>query len=160
MANKPTKPGSREPVIENRRAHHDYTVLETLECGIKLQGTEVKSVRCGQISLTEGFVRSEEEPPSLKLHGVHIAEYPPAGPRQHDPIRTRVLLASKREIRTLASHARQGGATLIPLKVYFKNGRAKMLVGLCQGKRRHDKRQEMIRREDRRDMDRALRRRR
>ena len=159
MAKNPTKPGSREPVIENRRARHDYTVLETLECGIKLQGTEVKSVRQGQVSLAEGFVRAEEHPAALDLHAVHIAEYPPAGPaRQHQPDRARVLLAHKREIRKLAVAARAKGFAIVPLKMYFVNGRAKVLIGLGQGKKQRDRRQDIRERDARRDMDRALKR--
>jgi SsrA-binding protein len=145
------------PTIENRRARHDYFIEATLECGIKLQGTEVKSVRNGQVSLGEGFVRASDSPVSLTLHGVHIAEYPPAGERhQHDPGRTRVLLAHEREIRKLADSTREQGVTLIPLKMYFVNGRAKLLIGVARGKGRADKRQDIARREAKREMDRAM----
>jgi SsrA-binding protein len=147
----------RTPTIENRRARRDYFIEETLECGIKLTGTEVKSVRDGQISLAEGYVRATEAPPTLTLHSVHIAEYAPAGEhRQHDPIRSRVLLAHKREIRKLAEHTRDRGTTLIPLKVYFTNGVAKLLVGVARGKRKADKRQDVAKREAKREIDRAM----
>ena len=158
MASKTRKP--RDPKIENRRARHDYFIEETLECGIKLKGTEVKSARDGQVSLAEGYVRATESPPALKLHGVHIAEYPPAGEeRQHDPGRARVLLAHRREIRKLAERTRSKGVTIVPLKMYFTNGRAKILIGVARGKRRRDKREDLVRRETQRDIDRAMKRR-
>ena len=88
-----------EPVIENRKARNTYSIGETLECGIQLRGTEIKSIRASQISLAEGWVRVHDQPLALSLHGVHIAEYPPAGAnRQHEPVRTRNLLAHKREM--------------------------------------------------------------
>jgi SsrA-binding protein len=147
---------TRAPTIENRRARHDYVIEEMLECGIKLTGTEVKSVRNGQVSLAEGYVRASDSPVALELHGVHIAEYPPAGPRQHDPVRVRSLLAQKRQIRKLADRTREKGLTIVPLKVYFLNGRAKVLIGVARGKRRADKRQDLSKREARREIDRAM----
>jgi SsrA-binding protein len=160
MAQKSTS-RSHEPTIENRRARHDYFVEDTLECGLKLTGTEIKSVRQGQISLGEGYVRATDSPPTLVLHSVHIAEYAPAGAaHQHDPIRERILLAQKREIRKLADRTRQRGVTLIPLKVYFVRGRAKLLVGIARGKQKADKRQAISQREHQRDMERAMSRRR
>lgn len=152
---------NREPVIENRRAHHTYQVGDTLECGIELRGTEIKSVREGQMSIAEGWVKAEEQPASLTLHGVHIAEYPPAGAhRQHDPDRVRRLLAHKREIAKLAQSVRSKGATIVPLKVYFVRGRAKLLVGVALGKRKADKRDDLAKRDAKREMDRAMSRRR
>ncbi|MHC4768724.1 MAG: SsrA-binding protein, partial [Planctomycetota bacterium] len=101
-----------EPTIENRRARHNYSIEETLECGIRLAGTEVKSVRNGQVSLAEGYVRATDDPVALTLHGVHIAEYAPAGEqRQHDANRARALLAHRREIRKLADRTRSKGVT-------------------------------------------------
>jgi SsrA-binding protein len=152
------KAPANEPVIENRRARHDYHVEETLECGLKLTGTEVKSVRAGQISLQEGHVAAVEEPTSLTLLNVHIGEYSPAGSaRQHPPIRPRALLAHTREIRKLAVSSRAKGMTLIPLKVYFVRGRAKLLIGLAKGKKQFDKREDVAKREAQREMDRAMR---
>ena len=151
----------QEPVIENRKVRRSYQVNETLECGIELRGTEIKSVRQGQISIGEGWVRAEETPPSLTLHGVHIAEYPPAGAhRQHNPDRARRLLAHKREIVKLAQQVRSRGATIVPLKVYFVRGRAKLLVGVALGKRKADKRDDLAKRDAKREMDRAMSRRR
>jgi SsrA-binding protein len=155
------RPKTHEPTIENRRARHDYIIDETLECGIKLTGTEVKSVRNGQVSLAEGYARASENPIGLELHSVHIAEYPPAGPaRQHDPIRTRTLLAHRRQIQKLAASTREKGVTLIALKMYFEAGRVKVLIGVARGRRHADKRQDIARREAKRDIDRALSRRR
>ena len=151
------KSRTNEPTIENRRARHDYLIESTLECGIRLVGTEVKSVRNGQVSLAEGYVRASDTPISLELHGVHIAEYPPAGERQHAPARARALLASKREIRKLADATRSKGVTIVPLKMYFTRGRAKLLIGIAHGKRRSDKRQDLAAKDAKRDMKRAMR---
>ncbi len=150
-----------EPVIENRQARHDYAIEETLECGIELKGTEVKSVRAGKVSLGEGYVSATAEPASLSLHSVHVAEYPPAGKQvQHDPVRVRRLLAHKREIRKLAEAVKKKGATIVPLKLYFKNGRAKLLIGLGTGRKASDKRAAIADREMKRDVDRAMHKRR
>ena len=146
-----------EAVIENRRARHDYRIGDTLECGIQLRGTEVKSIRVGKASLGEGWIKAEESPLSLTLHGVHVAEYPPAGKRQHEPTRPRRLLAHKREIRKLLQATTSTGTTLIPLKLYFKDGRAKILLGVAEGRRKSDKRQDLERREADREIDRAMR---
>jgi SsrA-binding protein len=157
MASKKHKKGSkRAATIENRRARHDYSIGDTLECGIELRGTEVKSIRAGRASLAEGWIRATTEPCSLTLHGVHVAEYPPAGPRQHEPTRIRRLLAHKREIRKLAQAADSEGATLVPLKIYFKEGRAKVLLGVAEGRRKFDKRQDLAKREAEREMRRAM----
>ncbi len=155
------KQAEREPVVENRKARHDYAVTDTLECGLKLVGTEVKSLRLGQASIAEGWVRADIEPPQFTLINVTIAEYPPAGAaRQHDPIRPRRLLAHSREIVKFATEAKAKGATLVPLKIYWVKGRAKVLIGIGLGKKQHDKRADIAKREDKRDMDRALSRRR
>ncbi|MHC4220647.1 MAG: SsrA-binding protein SmpB [Planctomycetota bacterium] len=153
----PTGRKISKPTIENRRARHNFFIEETLECGIKLTGTEVKSVRNGQVSLAEGYVRATDSPIALTLHGVHIAEYAPAGAaRQHDPGRVRVLLAHRRQIRKLADRTRSKGVTLVPLKLYFVQGRAKLLIGLGRGKRHRDKREDLANRQAQRDIDRAM----
>ena len=158
MAKKISK--SKAPVIENRRARHDYSIQDTIEVGIALVGSEVKSIRAGQASLAEGWIRASERPIKLTLHGVHIAEYQNASVNhQHDPIRTRVLLAHRREIRKLAKYTQSPGRTLVPLKLYFVNGRAKLLVGFATGKQRSDKRQDLAKRTASREMDRAMKRR-
>ncbi len=159
MAKKKSSKGTNEPVIENRKASHDFTITDTLECGIKLKGSEIKSIRAGQISLAEGFVRATEHPLEMSLLAVHIAEYPPAGThRQHQPTRARVLLAHRREIRRWAVAARSKGCTIVPLKMYFVDGRAKLLIGLGTGKKTRDKRQDLKAKEAKRDMDRAMKR--
>lgn len=183
--------GDQAPTIENRKARFDYAILETLETGMVLTGSEVKSIRDGKASLAEGYVRIElgliggrptsagrgpkvgrdARPtrrirpiePGLWLHSVNIAEYPPAGPAgsvgQHNPTRVRKLLAHKREIAKLARQVEVKGMTLVPLKIYFKNGRAKLLVGLARGKSHEDKRQSIAKRESDRDIARAMSRR-
>lgn len=152
---------SNTPVIENRKARHRFVILETLEVGIKLVGTEVRSVRAGKCSLGEGYVRAETDPwLSLTLHGVHIDHYAPAGAsgsgRQHAAARSRTLLAHKREIRKLATATREKGMTIVPLKLYFKHGFAKLLIGVGRGKRQYDKRQDIRKREQQRDIRRAM----
>lgn len=156
-SDKKTNPGD-ELVAENRKARHDYFVEETLECGIALQGSEVKSVRDRQVSIGEGFCRVQESPPTLTLHQVHIGEYRPAGALGHKPVRTRVLLAKKGEIVKLARKMTKG-MTIVPLKLYFKDGWAKVLIGVCKGKQAHDKRQSIAKRDAQRDVQRAMSRR-
>ncbi|MGQ0627611.1 MAG: SsrA-binding protein SmpB [Phycisphaerales bacterium] len=147
--------------IENRKARFDYTIGETLECGIVLGGGEVKSVRSGQVSLGEGYVRAQLMPePALYLHGVNIAEYAPSRTAvATSPTRTRKLLAHKREIARLCKAQDIKGNTLVPLKIYFKNGYAKCLIGVGSGKTRGDKRQTIKERESQREIDRAMSRR-
>lgn len=153
---KPRKSGSNQPEVLNRKARHDYHIEETLEVGIRLHGTEVKSVRAGRISLGEAYVRAESEPLSLTLHAAHIGEYAPAGPNQHPAVRERALLAHKREIAKLARLSQVKGVTIVPLKLYFKNGFAKLLIGVGRGKGKSDKRQDLKEREARRDIERAM----
>lgn len=158
MARKRKKPGDT-PEFVNRKARHQYEITETLEVGIVLLGTEVKAIREGRVSLGEGYVRVTENPPALWLHGVHIGEYAPAGTGQHQhrTTATRGLLAHKREIRKLFTKSIIKGVTIVPLKMYFnKDGRVKVLIGLGTGKKAHDKRQDLRKREAQRDMDRAM----
>lgn len=150
---------SEEQLIENRKARHDYAITETLETGIMLQGSEVKAIREGKVSLGEGYVRVQENPPAMYLHSINIGEYGPAASNPHHPTRTRKLLAHKREILKLARAVSQKGMTLVPLKMYFKNGYAKVLVGLGMGKSRADKRRSIAEREAGRDIQRAMSRR-
>ena len=146
------------PVIENRRARHEYHIEDTLEVGIVLQGSEVKSLRNGQASLAEGWIRASQNPLRLSLHSVHIAEYQNASTgHQHNPIRTRELLAHKREIRSLVQFSQ--GNTLVPLKIYFLHNKAKVLVGFARGKHKSDKRQDLAKKAAEREMDRAMKRR-
>jgi len=144
-------------IAQNRKAGHNYVVLDALECGIVLVGSEVKSLRAGKVSLEEAYgrVRAGE----VWLIGCDIPEYIQANRFNHNPRRPRKLLLHRREIKRFAVQAREKGLTLIPLKMYFREGRAKVLLGLCKGKQLHDKRQSMKQADARRYIERALRRR-
>jgi len=144
-------------VAQNRKARHNYQVLDTLECGIVLVGSEVKSLREGRASLDESYGRVRDG--EVWLIGCDIPEYVEANRLNHKPRRPRKLLLHRREIRRFAAQAYQSGLTLIPLKVYFKGGRAKVLLGVCRGRQKHDKREAMKKAEARRDIQRATRRR-
>lgn len=140
--NKKTKKeddGIERVVSENRKARHDYDVLESLECGIELVGSEVKSLRCGTVSLAECYARVKKD--EVFLVNCDIPEYVDANRFNHKRKRDRKLLLHRREIERFAKRALEKGLTLVPLKLYFKNGRAKLLVGLCRGKQNYDKRQ-------------------
>jgi len=143
-------------IAENRKARHNYHVLDTLECGIALVGSEVKSLRSGGLSLDEAYGRVMGN--EVWLVGANIAEYPFSHALNHEPKRRRKLLLHRREIRKFAGQAYEKGLTLVPLKMYFKQGRAKVLLGLCRGKQKHDKREAMKQREVRREIDREMRR--
>ena len=125
------KDGGIKPIAQNRKAYHDYFVLEKLEAGIELFGTEVKSVRAGKINLKDswGFVKDGE----MFVNGMHISPYEHGNIFNRDPLRTKRLLLHKREIRRLYAQVKQEGLALVPLSVYFKNGRAKVEIGLCKG---------------------------
>jgi SsrA-binding protein len=144
-------------VCENRKAKHNYLVLDALECGLALVGSEVKSLRAGKVSLDEAYARLKEG--EVWLVGCDIAEYSQANQFNHPPRRVRKLLLHRREIKRFAGRATEKGLTLVPLKVYFKLGRAKVLLGLCRGKQRHDKRQAMKQAEAKREIQRVMRRR-
>ncbi len=144
------------PRIVNRRARHDYHLSDELEVGIKLLGTEVKSVRLGHVSLAEGYVGIDPRSLTLQLFNVDIAHYPQAGPVQHDPRRVRTLLAHKREINSLLGKTTAKGVTLVPLALYFKDGRAKLEIGVGVGKKQQDKRQDLKKKEADREMQRAM----
>jgi SsrA-binding protein len=139
------------PRINNRRALHEYFISARLECGIALLGSEVKSLRAGKAQLQEAFARIENG--QLVLHQCHIDPYENGGPYSHEPLRERRLLAHKREIKKLALETNERSSTLIPLAIYFKDGRAKVEIGVAHGKQQHDKRQSIKKRE----MDRELR---
>jgi len=142
-------------VAQNRKARHNYDVLDTLECGIVLVGSEVKSLREGRVSLDESYGRVRDG--EVWLVGCDIPEYVDANRFNHKPRQPRKLLLHRREIRRFASQAYQKGLTLVPLKLYFKQGRAKLLLGVCRGRQKHDKREAMKKAEARRDIQRATR---
>jgi SsrA-binding protein len=144
-------------IADNRKARHNYHVLDTLECGIMLAGSEVKSLRSGGLSLDEAYGRVDGD--EVWLMGANIAEYSFSNALNHEPKRRRKLLMHRREIRKFAGQAFEKGLTLVPLKMYFKEGRAKVLMGICRGKQKHDKRDAIKNRDTKREIDRAMRRR-
>ena len=146
----------RKLVAQNRRARHEYEILDTIEAGIVLLGPEVKSLRQGKVSLADAYatVRRGE----LWLLNVHISPYEQAGRENPNPRRERKLLAHRAEIFKLAGQVAERGLTLVPLSLYFQDGRAKVELGLARGKRRYDKRQAIRKREEDREIDRVLRR--
>ena len=159
-AAKPAKRGADEKpaervVAENRKARHDYEIMDTLECGIALVGSEVKSLRGGRMSLDEAYGRVEGA--EVWLLGSDIPEYEKANQLNHKPKRPRKLLLHRREIAKFAGRAFEKGLTLIPLKMYFKNGRVKVLLGIGRGRKDHDKRQKLKADTARRDIEQALR---
>lgn len=141
-------------VIQNRRARHDYHVLEKHEAGIELRGTEVKSLRAGHIVLKDAY--ADVEGGEIFLVGVHINPYEQGTVWNHEPERRRKLLMHKREIAKLGAQVAEKGYTLVPLSVYFKEGRAKVEIGLCKGKQTFDKRDTIRDREVKREIDRAM----
>lgn len=144
-------------VSDNRQARHEYEILETYEAGIELRGTEVKSIRAGKVNLRDGFalVRDGE----VFLLNVHVSPHETTNQVfNHDPRRTRKLLLHRQEIRKLIGKVEQQGLTLVPLKMYLKKGRVKVDLALVRGKKLHDKREDLKRRQDQRDMERAMKR--
>ncbi|HZC40891.1 MAG TPA: SsrA-binding protein SmpB [Streptosporangiaceae bacterium] len=148
----------RKVIARNRRARHDYHIEDVVEAGIVLTGTEVKSLRAGRASLTDGF--GQLAGGELWLHGVHIPEYTMGTWTNHEPRRPRKLLLHRKEIDRLASKTAERGLTLIPLSLYFSDGKVKVELAVARGKREYDKRQDLARRDAAREVERALRRRR
>jgi SsrA-binding protein len=142
-------------VASNRQAAFRYDLLEKLECGIVLTGSEVKSLRGGKAQLKDGYAAVHEG--ELWLHNVHIPPYQPAARDNHEPERPRKLLLHRRELERLMSKVKERGLTLVPTRVYFSGPRAKVEIALARGKERHDKRETIRAREQRRDVERALR---
>ncbi|MBQ5350081.1 MAG: SsrA-binding protein SmpB [Oscillospiraceae bacterium] len=148
----PRQQGVKE-IASNRKAFHDYYVLERFEAGIELFGTEVKSIRGGQVNLKDSFcmIRNGE----LFVRGMHVSPYEKGNIFNRDPVRVRRLLMHKKEIRKLGDRVSQDGVALIPLRLYFKDSLVKVELGLCKGKKLYDKRESDAKREAERDMDRA-----
>ncbi len=142
------------PTIENRRARHDYHIEETFEAGIVLQGTEVKSIRAGKASLHEAFAYMRQG--EVWLKNMYIKPYEHGSWTNHEERRDRKLLLKRREIRQIDRAISEKGKTLIPLKLYFRNGYAKILLGLATGKKKYDKREDLKEREIQRDLDRSI----
>ena len=145
-------------ITQNRKARHDYTVLDTLEAGIVLQGTEVKSLRLGRAHLKDSYARTDDG--EMWLHHMHISPYDQGNRFNHDPLRPRKLLMHRREISRLRAQVAEKGYTLVPLRLYWHNGRAKVELALARGKRQYDKREAMAKRDTEREMAREMRQRR
>ena len=149
------KNASVKIVCENRKARHDYFIHETYEAGIVLVGTEVKSLRAGKANLKDSFAKIKNN--EIFLDNMHISPYEQGNIFNHDPLRRRRLLLHKAEITKLFSKTREKGFTLVPLKIYFKKGRAKMELALVSGKHNYDKRQALAEKAVKRDVERAMR---
>ncbi|MFZ4124173.1 MAG: SsrA-binding protein SmpB [Candidatus Planktophila sp.] len=148
----------RKVIAQNKKARHDYSIEDVFECGIVLTGTEVKSLRMGRASLIDGFAMVDKG--ELWLSGVHIPEYTQGTWTNHTPRRDRKLLVHAAEIRKLAARMKEGGLTLVPLSLYFKDGKAKIELAVAKGKKVHDKRAALMERQAGREIEREVSRRR
>ena len=148
------KQQGKKDIVSNRKAFHDYFVLERFEAGIALAGTEVKSVRAGQVNMKDSFCTIKDG--ELWARGMHISPYEHGNIFNKDPVRPRKLLMHKREILKLNARVMQDGVALIPLGLYFKDGKVKVELGLCKGKKLHDKRDSEAERESKRDIERTM----
>ena len=144
----------RKVIASNRKARHDYTIMDTFEAGIALTGTEVKSLRAGRASLVDAF--AQEKDGEIFLYGLHVPEYAQGTWTNHEPRRTRKLLLNRYEIDRLIGKIRESGLTLVPLSMYFSDGWAKVEIALARGKRSYDKRQALAQRDAEREITRAL----
>jgi SsrA-binding protein len=143
-------PSASKLIVSNRKARHEYHVLDTIEAGLVLQGTEVKSLREGRANLQDAFARFDRG--ELWLYNLHISPYEPGNRFNHDPLRPRKLLAHRRELRKLIGQAEQKGLTLVPLDLHFRRGVAKVSLALVRGKKLYDKRDDAKRRDAEREM--------
>ena len=148
------KEKGRKVIAQNRRARHDYAVLDTYEAGVALMGTEVKSLRLGRASLTDAFASVENG--EVFLRNMYIPEYTMGSWTNHEPRRVRKLLLHRGEIERLIGKTREGGLTLVPLRVYFSSGKVKVEIALAQGKKSYDKRQDLAKRDAAREMARTI----
>jgi SsrA-binding protein len=145
MPRKTERERAQAVIAENRKASHDYHLLEAFEAGVVLLGTEVKAIREGRVNLRDSFAKVEDG--EVFLHNVHISPYSHRGSADHEPLRRRKLLLHKSEVRKLIGKTVERGMTLVPLRLYFKNGRVKVALSLAKGKREYDKRETIKRRE-------------
>lgn len=148
------KESGRKLIAQNKKARHDYHILDTYECGLVLTGTEVKSLRQGRASLADGFVQIDGG--EAWLHNVHVPEYAQGTWTNHSARRKRKLLLHREEIDKLEAKSQETGHTIVPLALYFKDGRAKVEIALAKGKKEYDKRQTLREKQDRREADRAM----
>lgn len=146
--------GEGKLIAQNRKARYDFTIVDTVEAGIVLTGTEIKSIRAGKINLKDGFAQIRHG--EAFLLNVHIAPFEQGNIFNHEPTRTRKLLMKKKQIARLLGETQSSGFTLVPLKVYIKNGYAKVLIGLAKGKKQYDKRETLKRKDQERDIQRRL----
>ncbi|WP_342388554.1 SsrA-binding protein SmpB [Salinicoccus bachuensis] len=143
-----------KPLAQNRKASHDYHIEDTIEAGIELRGTEIKSIRRGSANLKDAYARVYRG--EMYVYNMHIAPYEEGNRHNHDPLRTRKLLLKRKEIDKLQGQIQETGYALIPLKLYIKNGFCKVLLGVGRGKKKYDKREDLKRKQMKRDVDRAL----
>jgi SsrA-binding protein len=148
------KEQGRKVIAQNRRARHDYAVIEEFEAGVALVGTEVKSLRLGRASLSDAYATVDDG--EVWLRGLHIPEYTQGSWTNHEPRRTRKLLLHRKEIERLIGKTREGGATLVPISLYFSDGKVKCELALARGKRTYDKRNDLAKRDAERDIQRAI----
>ncbi|WP_082233436.1 SsrA-binding protein SmpB [Halobacillus massiliensis] len=146
--------GPGKTIAQNKKAGHDYFIEETFEAGIVLQGTEIKSIRAGRVNLKESFARIHNG--EVFIHNMHISHYEQGNIYNHDPTRARKLLLHRKQISQLIGATQQKGYALVPLKIYIKNGVAKLLLGLGRGKKKYDKREDLKRKQVNREIDRAI----
>ena len=146
--------GDGKLIAQNKKARHDYSIIDTMEAGMVLQGTEIKSIRNSRINLKDGFVRIRNG--EAFLYNVHISPYEQGNIFNHDPLRTRKLLLHKKQISRLETETKNTGVTIVPLKVYIRDGYAKVLIGLAKGKKSYDKREDLKRKDVDRQIDRTL----
>lgn len=146
----------KKVVVRNKKARHEFEVIDTYEAGLVLRGPEVKSIRAGKVSLAEAFARIDDG--EAWIHGMHVTPYDPAGRWNQDPVRPRKLLLRNDEIRRLIGAIQEKGLALVPLELYFRRGHAKVALALARGKKLHDKRETLKRRTHEREMQREMRR--
>lgn len=147
--------GLGKALAQNKKANHDFAIEETYEAGIVLQGTEIKSIRNGRVNLKDAFARIDRG--EVYLYNMHVSPYEQGNRYNHEPLRTRKLLLHKQQIDKLIGATKEEGYALVPLKMYLKNGYAKVLIGLGKGKRKYDKREDLKKKEAKRDIERAFR---
>ncbi|EIR8303367.1 SsrA-binding protein SmpB [Listeria monocytogenes] len=146
--------GDGKLVAQNKKARHDYAIEETFEAGIVLQGTEIKSVRNARVNLKDSYARIDKG--EIFLHNMHISPYEQGNRYNHDLLRTRKLLLHKKQISRLIGETKESGYSIVPLKMYIKDGYAKVLIGVARGKKKYDKRQDLKQKEAKRDIERAF----
>jgi SsrA-binding protein len=147
--------GEGKQVAQNKKAYHDYFIEETYETGIVLQGTEIKSIRAGKVNLKDSYARIQNG--EAWLYSMHVSPYEQGNRYNHDPLRPRKLLLHKREINKLLGETKEVGYALVPLKLYLKNGFCKVLLGLAKGKKNYDKREDLKKKEAKREIERVFR---